>query len=399
MKVFEKAYMGSLVLKNRIIRSATFEGMCDDNGNPHKEYVKLYSKLSEGDIGGIITGFSFVSRDGKAMHPGQAGIDSTQKIDSYREVANIVHKNNCKIFMQIAHTGRQTKANKTGMPVVGVTGKKSFYFAEKPETLNTIQIMRIVDKFINSALYSQEAGFDGIQLHCAHGYLIHQFILASINKRQDEFGIHKKTGIGTKFLELIIDGIRKKCTREFAILVKVSGSDDYFNRFNTRQFIELIKFLDYKRVDGIEISYGTMDYAMNIFRGDVPIDVVMSNNPIHRVNSRMGKILWKSLVYPFVKYKLKPFTPLYNLEYAKIAKSQTNIPVIYVGGVRKGEEIKSLVEQHNFDFVSLCRPFICEPDFVKKLMENELYNSKCVNCNICAVMCDSEQATHCYKYN
>lgn len=399
MKVFEEAKIASVVLKNRIIRSATFEGMCDSEGLIKKEYFNLYSNLSKRDIGGIITGFTFISKEGKAMQPGQGGIESPLKINFFKEVTDEVHKNGSKIFLQLAHTGRQTLSSKTGKPVVGVSKKKSIYFKENPIVLNTEQVKNIADKFVQSALYAQEAGFDGVQLHCAHGYLIHQFILPSINNRKDVFGIDGQRGIGISFIESIIDGIRKKCKKDFAILVKVSGSDDYINGFSKRQFIELIKFLDQKNVDAIEVSYGTMDYALNIFRGDIPLDVILSKNPVYRVENKFTRKLWKTFVYPMMKIKIIPFEPLYNLQYAQIARMHTNIPVIYVGGVRNGREIKKLIEEDGFNFVSLCRPFICEEDFVEKLKENKDYDSKCVNCNVCAIMCDSEEVTRCYKRN
>lgn len=400
MKTFQPAKIGDLLLKNRIIRSATYEGMCDENGFPTETYKDLYTKLAENNVGVIITGFAYISRDGRSMQTKQAGIDSEEKIPFYKKVTDEVHKYDCKIFIQIAHAGRQTLKTITGEEVKGVSRKKSFYFNEIPKVMDAGEILSIIEKFSNSALFAQKAGFDGIQLHCAHGYLIHQFILSSINNRKDIFGIDNKTKIGTKFLEMTIDKIREKCGKEFPILVKISCGDDYYNGLKETGFINLIKFLDDKKLDGIEITYGTMDYPLNIFRGNnIPIDTILKHNPKYKIENKILREFWKKLVFPIIKTKIKRLTPMYNLPYAIIAKQNTNIPIVCVGGFRKGDEIEQVINNGDVDFVSLCRPFICEVDFVEKIKTDCKYISKCIGCNICAIMCDTPTSTRCYSRN
>ncbi|MBA7549283.1 NADPH dehydrogenase [subsurface metagenome] len=184
------------------------------------------------------------------------------------------------------------------MEVVGCSDKRSFYFKDKPRKLNRTEIVDIINRFGNSALYSKNAGFDGVQIHAAHGYLIHQFLLSNINNRKDEYGINPETGIGTKFLEGVINNIRDKCGLNFPVLVKISGGVDYKNSFSEEQFIHLIRFFEQLKVDGIEISYGTMDYALNIFRGDLPLDLVLAQNPIYRTKNKLKKRFWKTFVLP-----------------------------------------------------------------------------------------------------
>lgn len=398
MKIFEVKNLGNLELKNGIFRSATFEGMADKNGFITEEYIEFYKKLSEQEIGGIITGFTYISQEGKAMQKGQAGIDNKNKIVYLKKLTDVVNENNGKIFLQIAHTGRQTRKKCTGKRAKAPSYSRSPYFREWAKELNLDEIRNIINQFGDSAFYAKEAGFHGIQLHCAHGYLIHQFLHPLINRRNDAYGINNDGG--TLFLKKIIENIRKKCGQDYPILVKVSGSDDINKDKSGECFINLIKFLDTQKVDAIEISYGTMDYALNIFRGDtIPVDTILKINPIYSLKNKVLRKLWKILILPIMKSKLKKYTPMYNLEYAKLAKIYTSIPIISVGGFRNLEEINYAHEQYEIDFVSLCRPFLREVDFVTKLKEDNSYKSKCINCNVCAIMTDSEKSTGCIFNN
>ena len=397
MEVFEKANIGNCTLENRVIRSATYEGCCDADGFPGEDYIALYDRLSRGGMGAIITGFAFVSRQGRAMQPGQAGMDSSAKVPAFRKVTERVHGNGGRIFLQIAHAGRQTLRKVTGQEVVGCSSRRSPYFREKPRQLDKREVKAVAGSFGESAALAREAGFDGVQIHAAHGYLAHQFILSSINRRRDEFGADKLERIGTRFLEMVIRHVRNRCGQDFPLLVKVSGGDDYFNRFTGHQLVNLIRFLDTQPVDAIEVSYGTMDYALSIFRGDFPASLILKHNPFFKDSGPLRKRLERTFFFPYYRSRLKPFKPMYNLQYAKTAKEHTRHPVISVGGFRSASEIGRAIRDDGIDFVSLSRPFLAEPDFVLRIKSDADHVSKCCNCNYCTIMCDSPFKTQCYK--
>lgn len=331
------------------------------------------------------------------MQPRQAGIDDPKKIAHFRKATDAVHRHGCPIFLQIAHTGRQTLERVTGTVPRGCSGKRSIYFRSRPRPLLNREVYLRVKEFADAACLAREAGFDGIQLHAAHGYLIHQFLLTAVNDRKDEFGIDDSTGIGSRFLEEVIHAVHSRCGNDFQVLVKISGGIDLQPGFSHGQLEELVKFLNRMPVAAIEISYGTMDHALNIFRGDVPEDLILSRNPVFGTSNVLKKTVNRAVMHKFFIKKLKPFSPAYNLEFASIARKISSIPVISVGGFRKGEEIKQAVLSGKTDLVGLARPFICEPDFIKKLMINGYYESQCTNCNLCSVMCDSLNETRCYK--
>ncbi len=393
---FEPARLGKLPVKNRIVRTATYEGMCDPGGKPGETYREFYASLAANEIGTIITGFAFVSAEGRSMQPCQAGVHTDLFIPRYTAMTDQVHRGGARILMQIAHAGRQTRPEATGEKVVGVTRRKSKYFGATPHALTTDETLSVADQFATAAHRAQRAGFDGVQIHAAHGYLVHQFLLPSINTRTDRFGIDSTTRVGTAFLKEVIERTRYRCGKDFPIFVKVSAADDYRNQFSRGQFIELIRFLDAEQVDGIEISYGTMDHALNIFRGyNIPIDLVLDYNPRYKCNGTLKKKVWKSVVFPLVSSRIRRFSHMYNLPYARLAKEHTSIPVISVGGFRRGKDVYRAIEEQSTDFVGLCRPFVAEPDFAVRLAENQGYVSKCVSCNRCSVLCDSGRMTMC----
>lgn len=359
-----------------VIRSATFEGMADEQGYPMKDYLEYYRRLSR-YVKTVVTGFIYVSEHGKAMHPGQAGLDEPGKAAAFWPVTQAVHGNGGKIIAQIAHVGRQT----TDGRAVGVSAKKSPYFGVTPRVLSTGETEGVITEFARAAGLARAAGFDGVQIHCAHGYLIHQFMLSSVNDRRDRYGSPYC------FLREVVSAVRRQCGADYPIWVKISSTVD-IQKNSKADFIELIRVLDELQVDAIEVSRGTMDIALNIFYGSVPLKTVLRHNPVYAPRS----VLYQLFALPFVRMKIKGFRTAYNLEYAKLAEQYTDIPVICVGGFRSGGEIRAA----GMARISLCRPFICEPDFLLKLEQDPEYRSKCTNCNICAVMVDTEKKLRCY---
>ncbi len=396
--MFSSYHIGNMTLKNRIVRSATYEGACDAEGYPGISYSRIYKTLAMNEVGMIITGFAFVSKAGRAMQTRQAGIDKPEKIEYFKKVTDEIHKYGCRIVMQIAHTGRQTLEKITNSAPLSSTTKPSLYFRQKPRLITEEETEEIIGQFAESAYLAKEAGFDGVQLHAAHGYLLHQFLLPETNILKNRFGIDKKTGLGTALPGEVFDAVKARCGDSFPVLVKISGDHNLPGNFFPDKFDNLIRFLNEKRFDAIEISYGTMDYALNIFRGDINLDKVFTYNPMFRTDSKLmktvsGLCLKKLIISRFIK-----FAPAYNLRYAERAKKLTDIPVISVGGFRNKNEIESAIKNNSADLIALSRPFICEPDLAKKFMEAPGdYESQCKNCNDCVFMCDSGRVTTCYS--
>jgi len=388
--------IGGLSLRNRLVRSATYEGGADDRGVPGPAYARMYEELAGSGIGMVISGFLYVSHAGHAMHPQQAGFSSPEAIPAFRRVTDVMRENETPFIAQLAHAGRQTRRQATGVRPVSTTHRRSLYFRSRPRKLRSAETSRIADQFAIAAAHAREAGFDGVQLHAAHGYLLHQFILSGVNRLRGRYGIDRETGIGSLLLEQVIDRVRQACGKDFPVLVKVSAETDDPPPFFPERFSALIRVLDRKRVAAIEISYGSMDYALNIFRGGAPFSLALRHNPLFRTRSPLKRALLTAFFNKRMLPVFQPFEPMYNLDYAAHAKTLTDIPIITVGGVRARTDMEKAISSGAADCVAMSRPFLREPDFAARLRDGAVA-SACSNCNNCVLMVDAGQPTRCYK--
>ena len=377
------------VLPTRIIRSATYEGMADARGLPLPALADCYGALVNDAPGTLITGFCAVSRAGRAMHPRQAGIWDDACIKPWQAVVQAVRRRSpeTRLFMQLAHTGRQTLRRITGEPVKGAGPRRCTYFRQKTAAMAEADIRDAVAGFAAAARRARQAGFDGVQIHAAHGYLVHQFLSPHTNTRRDRYG---EPGL---FLRETVAGVRESCGPDFPILLKASWADD--RGLLPARLVPCLQAVA-PELDAVEVSYGTMEYALNIIRGDCPLDALLRVNPLFSGIPGPLKALWKRFVYPRKRAEFKPFSPNYNLEGAALIRDALPVPVIPVGGIHNLEDMRACLDR-GFPAVALCRPFIAEPDLVSRLLRGEWRRSRCTTCNLCTIHCDSREPLRCHR--
>jgi 2,4-dienoyl-CoA reductase-like NADH-dependent reductase (Old Yellow Enzyme family) len=376
-KVFERSVIGPIELKNRILRSATHEGMGDQYGKPLKELYDVYEKLAKGGAGAIITGYVGVKRNGRTLF-NQRMFDKDEYVADYKPF-NLKLKNyNTPVILQLAHGGSQTSSKITGDVPLSASPTKN-YFGERCKEASESEIEDIIDCFVKSIGRAKEAEFTGVQLHAAHGYLLSEFLSPFLNKRKDHWGGSVENRF--RILKEILQRSREK-VGHFPIWVKVSAFDENRNRKELEEMIKGCQMLQESGCDAIEVSCGYGFKGFDTIRvPKIPVDAMLALLPDFKNYSSFKKSVFK-IVVPLLIKKYKPIHN-YNVKSAERIKKNVNIPVIVVGGIRKLEDIKNIIENTEIDFVSMCRPFIIEPNIVNKFQEHQSVESKCIDCGYC----------------
>jgi len=351
LKAFTAEKIGEMLIKNRFVRSATYEGMASEDGKVTDRLVELYKHLAQGGVGLIITGYTYVQPIGKGA-PYMTGIDRDDLIPGLRRVANAVHEydDECKIAVQLTHCGRQTPLIETPLAPSAVFEP---VLNKMPREMTVEEIEETIEAFASAVRRAREAGFDAVQLHGAHGYLLSSFLSPYTNRRQDEYG--GDTEKRMKIVEDIYNRIVAKVGGKFPVLIKMNVSDFLESRVDISESKKIAERFSKIGIAAIETSGG------------------MFETRIHNkdLTASRTKILSKN-------------EEAYFLPYAREIKQVIDVPLILVGGIRSLEIVEKILAEGSADFVSLSRPLIREPDLPSKWLKGiGSLTAECISCNAC----------------
>lgn len=349
--LFESIRLGTLELPNRLMRSATWEGMATDFGYVTDELVALYRDLARGGVGLIVTGFAYVVPSGRAL-PRQVGVYDDRQVAGLARIADAVHREGGRVAAQIVHAGAQTRpewiGDQTPVAPSAVTRADGHRAASG---LKVEQIDDILTAFGAAARRVREAGFDAVQLHIAHGYLLSQFLSPHRNTREDDYGGSLEKRLRAPLAAT--DVVRAAVGADFPVLAKLNAVDCVEGGLELDDAVVAAQALAEAGLDGLEVSGGIPDAGE---RGAV----------------RPGIKAFENEAY-------------FRAEAAAI-KAAVDIPVYVVGGLRSPELMEEILARGDADGVSLCRPFIREPDLPTRWRAGDPAVSECVSCRGCLKM-------------
>lgn len=345
--LFTPHRLQGLELRNRLIRSATLEGLCAGDGKATAPLIDLYRKLAAGGCGLLISGISYVLSEGKLLQTG-LGAASDEQLDGLTALADAIHQEGGLFCLQLGHTGGQGRSKICGQRPLAPSAVKLAQYPELPQEMTKADIDRTVAGFVAAAVRAKQAGCDAIQLHAAHGYLINQFLSPLCNQRSDEYG--GDLNGRSRFLLEIVAAIQPALSKDFPLLVKLNGSDNLPGGLEIDESLAVARMLDDAGVAAIEISAGTPA------SGDLA--------PI-----RAGHPSGDEMAY--------------NVVLARTIRQRVKCPVIAVGGIRSLHVATGLLRTGQADYISLSRPLIREPDLPNKLQSGASEKSTCTSCNGC----------------
>ncbi len=346
--LFGATRLKKVLLKNRFVRSATWEQMASEDGQMNDRLFAVYEDLAKGQVGLIITSYTFVAREGQP-NPGMLGIYDDRGQDKYRALTEMVHSHGSAIVMQIVYGGTQTFFNPLDRTILGPSEVAEMSTGVVAKEANLTEIQDLVKTFGDAAIRAKSAGFDGVQIHCAHGYCFGQWLSPYHNHRSDMYGggIENRARIIFETYE----EIRRRCGSDFLVMIKINSEDFVAEGATFEDCRFVCKQLSKRGIDAIEISGGV--FAADENRRWARAHIVTSGDEA------------------------------YFATYAAQIAGDVEVPVILVGGLKSFEVIEQLLTDTKIDYFSLARPLLTEPNLVQRWQQGTRSKAKCLSCNQC----------------
>jgi 2,4-dienoyl-CoA reductase-like NADH-dependent reductase (Old Yellow Enzyme family) len=357
-RLFETTTLKGMTLKNRFVRSATWEGMAAEDGSSTPQLQELMVRLAQGDIGLIISSYAYVLAEGKARI-GQLGIYKDEHIVGLRAIVEDAHRYGSRIAAQLVHCGVFSDAELTGRVALGPSHVPDL--VDTPhEEMSTGDIEDMVAAFGRAAHRAKEAGFDAVQIHAAHGYLHSQFLSPAFNRRTDAYGgsVENRARVVLETLKAIRDAVGP----DFPILIKMNCRDFLDEGQTLEESLQVGALLEPHGIDAVELSGGTV------------------------ISGKLGPVR--------AGIKTEEQEAYFRKE-AKAFKERLGVPLILVGGIRSLETAAWLLDDGYADYISICRPFVREPDLIKRWAAGDRRKSTCISDGLCRDAAFSGDGIHC----
>lgn len=351
--LLDKTNLKNMSLKNRFFKAAVWEGLATVDGHLTSELSEIYKELSQGGIGTIITGYAYVTEN-EQPNPNMMGIYNDSFIQEYKEFTDMIHRNGANVIMQMVYGGSLTHLNPPSENIFSPSGVKDEISGVIPKIMSEDDIEFLIYKFASAARRAKQSGFDGIQIHAAHGYLLSQFLSPYFNRRSDKYGgnVQNRSRITVE----ILNSIRSEVGEDFLVLIKINSEDYFEGGLTSQESIEISKILEKAGADAIEVSGGNESTKS-----------VLDNNSGPARKKVYGSKTRKS----------------YFREHASELAKKVKIPIILTGGNRHYDVMETILNESDIKYFAIGRPMICEPGLINKWKENSELSPKCVSCNKC----------------
>jgi 2,4-dienoyl-CoA reductase-like NADH-dependent reductase (Old Yellow Enzyme family) len=362
--LFEPMKIKSMALRNRFVRSATYDGCADKNGNVTENQIDLYSLLAEGGVGLIITGITYVHPTGQFSRS-QNSIAGDDVIHGFKKLTAAVHQRGGKIALQLFHAGRDARFpnSKDGLRLAPSLLEMDPHSKAAHRQMTENEIWEVVRAFGDGARRAREAGFDAVQVHGAHAYLLSQFLSPFTNRRVDEWGGNLKNRL--HIYRSIYHDIREKVGCDYPLLIKIGVQDHFTGGLEFKEGKLAAQSLAEMGFDALEISSG--------LRGPTYQDTEF-------------------------RTKIDDLTrEAYHRNWCCEIKKEVDIPVMLVGGLRTFELMEEIVQNKEADFISLSRPLIWEPNIINDWKRGDRHRAKCISCNQCLEGLRKGEGLRCFQ--